>query len=90
MPKMKTNRAAAKRFWKITARGKIRRAKQGHGHFLSKMGQKARKLAGTTLVSESNYAKVNELLPYHGAKRRRTKALVREQQAAQANTTTQA
>ena len=73
--KMKTKKGAAKRFWKVTARGKILRGKQGHGHFLSKMGQKARKLAGTALVDDSNYAMVVDMLPYSKAKRRRTKAL---------------
>lgn len=73
--KMKTKKAAAKRFQKSTASGKIVRGIQGHGHFLSKMGQKARGLAGTTYVSNDDFARVDRMLPYFGAKRKRTKAL---------------
>ena len=73
--KLKTKKAAAKRFPKSTAKGKIRRCIKGHGHFLSKMGQKARGLAGTTLVSDDDFAKIDKLLPYFNAKRKRTKAL---------------
>jgi len=73
--KLKTKKAAAKRFPKSTARGKIVRAIQGHGHFLSRRGQKAYALAGTTLVSDDDFAKVDKLLPYARAKRKRTKAL---------------
>lgn len=73
--KMKTKKAAAKRFQKSTASGKIIRGIQGHGHFLSKMGQKARALAGTTYVSDSDFARIDRMLPYFGAKRKRTKAL---------------
>lgn len=73
--KLKTRKAAAKRFWKSSATGKIRRAKGGHGHFLAKRGQKARLSAGTTLVHDSNYEQVNKLVPALGAKRKRSKAL---------------
>ena len=73
--KLKTKKAAAKRFTKSTGKGKIVRAIQGHGHFLSKKGQDARKLAGTALVSDDDFARIDRLLPYFGAKRKRTKAL---------------
>lgn len=73
--KMKTRKAAAKRFWKATATGQIRRAKGGHGHFLSRRGQKARLSAGATLVHESNYNQANALVPALGAKRKRSQAI---------------
>ncbi|GEM_PF-1270822 len=73
--KMKTKKAAAKRFPKATAKGKILRGKQGHGHFLSKNGQAAGKLQGTTYVSNSDFDKINSLVPALGAKKKRTRAL---------------
>ncbi|MFZ2619902.1 MAG: bL35 family ribosomal protein [Alphaproteobacteria bacterium] len=76
--KMKTRRAAAKRFKKSTANGKILRSIRNHGHFLSRRGHhKAAKLAGTTYVNDSNYAMVNKLVPALGAKKKRTKFLKR-------------
>lgn len=73
--KMKTKKAAAKRFPKSTAKGKILRGKQGHGHFLSKNGQDASNLQGTTYVSNSDFDKINSLVPALGAKKKRTRAL---------------
>lgn len=73
--KMKTRKAAAKRFRKITGTGKIRRSKGHHGHFLAKRGQKARLNQGTTLVNDANFNQVCDLLPNLGAKRKRTKSL---------------
>lgn len=63
MPKMKTKRAAAKRF-KLTGSGKIKRNQAYHKHELSKMGQKAGQLAGTTLVSEADAPRIMRLMPY--------------------------
>lgn len=73
--KLKTRKAAAKRFRKATANGKIVRSKGAHGHFLSKRGQKARNSQGTTYVSDSNFEQVNKLVPALGAKRKRSKAI---------------
>jgi ribosomal protein L35 len=73
--KLKTRKAAAKRFWKSTAKGQIRRSKGSHGHFLAKRGQKARLQTGTTLIHESNYEQANRLVPSLGAKRKRSQAL---------------
>lgn len=73
--KLKTKKAAAKRFSKSTATGKIKRGIQGHGHFLSKMGQKAYGLAGSTFVSDADFDRVDAMLPYFNAKRKRTRAL---------------
>lgn len=73
--KMKTRKAAAKRFRKATGTGKIIRSKGHHGHFLSRRGQKARRNQGTTMVNESNFEQVNALVPALGAKRKRSKAI---------------
>lgn len=73
--KLKTRKAAAKRFRKVTGTGKVVRSKGAHGHFLSKRGQKARNSQGTTMVHESNYEQVCALLPNLGAKRKRTQSL---------------
>ena len=72
---MKTRKAAAKRFRKVTATGKIVRSKGGHGHFLSKRGQNARDSQGTTIVHESNFKQVCDLLPNLGAKKKRSQAI---------------
>jgi large subunit ribosomal protein L35 len=73
--KLKTRKAAAKRFWKATAKGQIRRSKGSHGHFLAKRGQKARLQTGTTLIHETNYNQANKLVPSLGAKRKRSQAI---------------
>ncbi len=73
--KLKTRKAAAKRFRKATATGQIVRSKGAHGHFLAKRGQKARLSQGTTLVHESNFEQVNRLVPSLGAKRKRSQAI---------------
>jgi ribosomal protein L35 len=73
--KLKTRKAAAKRFRKATGTGKIVRSKGAHGHFLAKRGQKARNSQGTTMVHESNFEQVNRLVPALGAKRKRSKAI---------------
>lgn len=90
--KLKTRKAAAKRFRKATANGKIVRSKGAHGHFLSKRGQKARNSQGTTMVHESNFEQVNRLVPALGAKRKRSKAIrsAATRAAAAAAETTQA
>lgn len=64
MPKMKTRRAAAKRF-KLTAKGKIRRNKAFHRHILTKKTTKAKRgHRGTTLVHASDEKQVKRMLPY--------------------------
>jgi large subunit ribosomal protein L35 len=62
MPKMKTNRAAAKRF-KLTGTGKAKRAHSGlrHGMISKARGQK-RKLVGTVLVAEVDQPRVLRML----------------------------
>jgi large subunit ribosomal protein L35 len=64
MPKLKTHTGAKKRF-KVTASGKIKRSKAYKGHLLTgKSAKRARGLRKSTLVSESDYANIKRLLPY--------------------------
>lgn len=64
MPKIKTNRGAAKRFSK-TGTGRFKRGKAFANHILTKKAQKRkRNLRGTTLVAEQDTAMVRRLLPY--------------------------
>lgn len=63
MPKMKTNRSAAKRF-KLTGTGKIRRRRQGLRHILTKKSRKRKNRLGTaTLVDKSNEPAVFRMVP---------------------------
>jgi len=62
MPKIKTNRAAAKRL-KLTASGKIKRAKGFRNHILTKKSTKRKKnLAKATYVDPSNMRQMLQLL----------------------------
>jgi large subunit ribosomal protein L35 len=64
MPKIKTSRAAAKRF-RYTGTGKIRRSKAYKRHILTKKTQKRkRNLRQAGLVDASNVKKIKKLLPY--------------------------
>lgn len=64
MPKMKTNKAAARRF-KITGTGKILRRQAGKRHINEWMAPKVkRKLRGWASVSPDQEANVLELFPY--------------------------
>ncbi|MDP4178864.1 MAG: 50S ribosomal protein L35 [Bacillota bacterium] len=64
MPKMKTRRAAAKRF-KLTGSGKIKRAKAFRSHILTKKTSKRkRNLRKTSYVSASQEKVMKKLLPY--------------------------
>ena len=64
MPKMKTNRAAAKRFRK-TAKGKIRCDKPFHSHILTKKSRKRkRRLRKNDIMHSSGLKQVRKLLPY--------------------------
>ena len=66
MPKMKTNRGAAKRF-KATGTGKIVRNKAFASHILTKKSTKRkRKLRKATLVSDGDMRRVKEMLPMRG------------------------
>ena len=63
MPKMKTHRGAAKRF-KRTGSGKIMRRRAYKGHLLAKKSAgRKRRLRRATLVSASDYKRIDQLLP---------------------------
>jgi large subunit ribosomal protein L35 len=62
MPKMKTDRGAAKRF-KITGSGKIMRRQAFRAHLLEKKSStRTRRLAGDTAVSKGDLKQVKRLL----------------------------
>jgi len=64
MPKMRTQRGAAKRF-KKTASGKVKRHKAYHTHILTKKTPKRRrKLRQSTLIAASDLKRVRRMLPY--------------------------
>ena len=63
MPKMKTNRGAAKRL-RRTGSGKIRRMRANKSHILTKKSQKRkRRLRTATLVSKADEKRMKRLLP---------------------------
>ena len=64
MPKMKTNKAAAKRF-KVTGTGKLKRSKAYKRHILTKKTTKTkRNLRKSTLVDATNVKMMKKILPY--------------------------
>ena len=64
MPKIKTNRGAAKRFRK-TGTGKIRRNKAYTSHILTKKTTKRkRSLRQSVIVSKADSKNVAQLVPY--------------------------
>lgn len=64
MPKLKTNSGAKKRF-KVTATGKLKRAKGWKSHLLeSKSPKRKRSLRKATYVSDSDAKRFARLLPY--------------------------
>jgi large subunit ribosomal protein L35 len=64
MPKIKTNRGAAKRFRK-TGTGKIRRNKAYTSHILTKKTTKRkRSLRQSIIVSKADSSNISKLVPY--------------------------
>ena len=64
MPKMKTSRAAAKRF-KVTGTGKLKRAKAYKSHILTKKSTKRkRNLRKSTITDTTNVKNMKKILPY--------------------------
>ena len=64
MPKIKTNRAAAKRF-KTTATGKLKRNKAYKSHILTKKSTKRkRNLRQSTITDSTNVKNMKKVLPY--------------------------
>jgi large subunit ribosomal protein L35 len=63
MPKMKTNRAAAKRLHR-TGSGKLKRMRANKSHMLTKKSEKRkRRLRSSTLVSSADLKRMKKLLP---------------------------
>ena len=61
-PKMKTNRAAAKRF-KRTASGRIKRNKAYHGHlFTAKSAKRKRKLRKSEMMAPADMGRAKKML----------------------------
>ena len=64
MPKIKTNRSAAKRF-RVTATGKIKRNKGYKRHILSSKGKKRKRhLRQATMVAAWDVKNIRKLIPY--------------------------
>lgn len=65
MPKLKTNKGAAKRF-KITGSGKVSRRKSGMRHLLtSKASKRTRVLRKSGLISKTHEESIKRMLPNH-------------------------
>jgi large subunit ribosomal protein L35 len=64
MPKLKTNRGAAKRF-KPTGSGGFKRAQSHRRHILTKKSTKRKRhLRATSMIAESDKASVRQMLPH--------------------------
>ena len=64
MPKMKSNRGAAKRF-RVTKSGKVKRHSSHASHILTKKSPKRkRNLRNSTIMDAADQANVKKLIPY--------------------------
>lgn len=64
MPKMKTNKSAAKRF-SFTKKGKVKRKKAGLRHILStKSPDQKRRLRHGVLVNDADMTSIERMMPY--------------------------
>jgi large subunit ribosomal protein L35 len=64
MPKMKTNKAASKRF-KITGSGRVKRSKAGGNHNMQEKSRKrVRRVRNNDMVDKTMEKHVKKLLPY--------------------------
>ena len=64
MPKMKTNKAASKRF-RVTGSGRVKRPKQGGNHGMQEKSRKRlRRLRNNDMVDKTLQKKIRSLLPY--------------------------
>lgn len=64
MPKIKTNRGAAKRF-SLTANGKVKRKQAFKSHILTKKTTKRKRaLRATAFVDDTQAAQIKRLIPY--------------------------
>lgn len=64
MPKLKTNKGAAKRF-KLTGTGKVKRRKAGMRHILTSKAKKVKRtLRQGGLISKTHEDSIKKLIPY--------------------------
>ena len=64
MPKVKTNRGAAKRF-KKTGTGKFKRSSSHMNHILTKKSSKRKRhLRASSIISDGDIKSIKKLLPY--------------------------
>jgi len=64
MPKIKTNRGAAKRFRK-SASGRVKRGNAFTSHILTcKSKKRKRNLRGTSMVADADQKNISRLIPY--------------------------
>ena len=64
MPKLKTNKATAKRF-KLTKKGRIKRGMASRRHLLTKKSRKRKRRLGKTMgLNKTGIAHIKRLLPY--------------------------
>ncbi|GAB6037029.1 50S ribosomal protein L35 [Fundidesulfovibrio butyratiphilus] len=64
MPKMKSNKSAAKRF-SVTGTGKFRRRRQNLRHILTKKSAKRKRTLGQpAIVDSANERSLRRMLPY--------------------------
>ena len=64
MPKIKTNRGAAKRF-KKSASGRVKRGNAFTSHILTcKTKKRKRNLRGTSMVADVDQKNISRLIPY--------------------------
>ena len=64
MPKLKTNKGAAKRF-KKTGSGKYKRSSSHMNHILTKKSSKRKRhLRSSSLIADSDKKSIKKLLPY--------------------------
>ncbi|HIF18906.1 MAG TPA: 50S ribosomal protein L35 [Gammaproteobacteria bacterium] len=64
MPKLKTNRGAAKRF-KKTGSGKYKKSSSHMNHILTKKSSKRKRhLRSSSLIADADVKSVKKLLPY--------------------------
>ena len=64
MPKLKTNRGAAKRFSK-TGKGGFKRGQSFRSHILTKKSSKRKRQLGATLqIADADVKAVRKMLPY--------------------------
>jgi large subunit ribosomal protein L35 len=64
MPKMKTSRAAAKRF-RVSGSGRVRRSKAGLNHLMQEKSKKrCRRLRKNDMVDSTLEKRIKRMLPY--------------------------